>query len=169
MMTADPREIADARVIPTLSYDEVAEMAYFGARILHSRMIIPLRERRIPLRVRNVFKPQQPGTLVHTGTTPTGFKAVTTIQGLGLSAQHSGPLATIAALVDEKLSSITGSHTDVMISSQSSSQSFVCFVIPTNAGPGRAPQPAKRAGSTAARRSDEDNPWTMRPVSSRHA
>jgi aspartate kinase len=161
MMTADPRELSDARVIPILSYNEVAEMAYFGARILHSRMIIPLRERRIPLRVRNVLKPQQPGTLVHSGTTPAGFKSVTVIQGLGLTAQHSGPLDEIAALVDDMLSTLSGSHTDVTISSQSASNSFVCFIIPTNAGP----DALHNLQSALAEPLRADNRWTMRPVS----
>ncbi len=164
MMTADPREIPDARVIPTLSYDEVAEMAYFGARILHSRMILPLGDRNIPLRVRNVFKPQQPGTLVHAGATPPGIKAVTTIQGLGLSAQQSGSLSGIAALVDEKLSRITGSHTDVMISSQSSSQSFVCFVIPTNAGPDALHSLQNALAPALAQLDGDDALWMMHPV-----
>jgi aspartate kinase len=163
MMTADPREIPEARVIPTLSYDEVAEMAYFGARILHSRMILPLRDRRIPLRIRNVFKPQQTGTLVHTGTIPEGFKAVTMIQGLGLEAPYSGSLANVAALVDDRLSRITGSHTDVMIASQSSSQSFVCLVIPTNAGPD-ALHSLQSALAASLGKIDEGS-WTMRPVS----
>lgn len=164
MMTADPREVSNARVIPLLSYNEVAEMAYFGARILHSRMIIPLRDGRIPLRVRNVFKPQQPGTLVHTNTTPTGFKAVTTIQGLGLLAQHSGPLYAVAALVNERLSTITGSSTDVMISSQSAAQSFACFVIPTNAGPD-ALHDLQNALAAPLSQLDEPSPWTSRPMS----
>jgi len=164
MMTADPREIPNARVIPLLSYNEVAEMAYFGARILHSRMIIPLRDGRIPLRVRNVFKPQQPGTLVHTNTTPTGFKAVTTIQGLGLSAFHSGSLAQVAALVDERLSTITGSNTDVMFSSQSAAQTFVCFVIPTNAGPD-ALHDLQNVLAAPLSQLNDISPWHMRPVS----
>ncbi len=163
MMTADPREVADVRVIPTLSYNEVAEMAYFGARILHSRMIVPLRERRIPLRVRNVFKPQQAGTLVHTETTPTSFKAVTTIQGLGLTALHSGPLTTVAGPVDDKLSRITGSHTDVMIAAQSSSQTFVCYVIPTSAGPDALHSLQNALSAPLAKLSDSD-PWVIRPV-----
>ncbi|MFN8448479.1 MAG: aspartate kinase [Anaerolineae bacterium] len=163
MMTADPREIPEAQVIPTLSYDEVAEMAYFGARILHSRMILPLRDRNIPLRVRNVFKPQQPGTLVQATTAPGGCKAVTMIQGLGLEAPYSGSLAGVAALVDDRLSRITGSHTDVMIASQSSSQSFICFVIPTNAGPD-ALHSLQNALATPLGRIDEGS-WTMRPVS----
>lgn len=136
MMTADPREVSTAAVIPSLSYDEVAELAYFGARILHARMIGPLRERQIPLRIRNVFKPQAAGTLVNEQSidaTPV-IKAVTSIQGLGLTAPHGGPLHNISALVDEALFKVSGTHTQVMISSQSSSHSFVCFVISTSAG-----------------------------------
>lgn len=163
MMTADPREIPEARVIPMLSYDEVAEMAYFGARILHSRMVNPLREKRIPLHVRNVFKPQQPGTLVHTSTTAVPFKAVTTIQGLALTAQHNGTLSSIAALVNDKLASITGSHTDVMITAQSSSQSFICFVIPTNAGPD-ALHSLQNALAPVLAKMNDSNSWAMRPV-----
>jgi aspartokinase len=114
--------------------------------------------------VRNVFKPQQPGTLVHTNTTPTGFKAVTTIQGLGLSAQHSGPLYNVAALVNERLSTITGSSTDVMFSSQSAAQSFACFVIPTNAGPD-ALHDLQNSLTEPLSQLDELTPWVSRPVS----
>lgn len=136
MMTADPRDIEDAAVIASLSYEETAELAYFGARILHARMIAPLQQRRIPLRVRNVFKPQGSGTLVSAAQDSTPrLKAVTAIQGLGLSAPRSGAIYQVAALVDETLLAITGAHADVMIASQSSSATFLCFVIPTSAGP----------------------------------
>lgn len=57
MMSADPREVENARVIDELSYTEIAEMTYFGARILHTRMVAPLREHHIPLYVKNVFNP----------------------------------------------------------------------------------------------------------------
>jgi aspartokinase/homoserine dehydrogenase 1 len=137
MMSTDPREVVEARVISEVSYEEVAELAYFGARILHSKMIGPLREQGIPLRIKNVFKPQQQGTLIHniTGEKSHSIKAVTSIQGIGLAAKGSGPLASISQMVDETLFHTTGAHADVMISSQSSAESFLCFVIPTNAGP----------------------------------
>lgn len=136
MMTADPREVPDARMIPTMSYDEVAELAYFGARILHARMIGPLRERHIPLRIRNVFKPQGVGTLVREreNRAQPALKGVTSIQGLGLTAPHGGSLHQVAALVDDALFSVSGTHTEVMITSQSSLHNFVCFVISTSAG-----------------------------------
>ncbi len=165
MMTADPREIPSAQTIPALSYEEVAELAYFGARILHARMIAPIHELKIPLRVRNVFKPQQPGTLVQTRdpNLSIGLKAVTSIQGLGLAAHHSGSLATVAALVDQTLFEITGGHADVMISAQSSSQSFVCFVIPTSAGQD-APHTLQIAVESKLRAIFGDSQWTARSV-----
>ncbi|MCC6803519.1 MAG: hypothetical protein IT319_11600, partial [Anaerolineae bacterium] len=100
---------------------------------------------------------------VHSGSTPSGFKAVTMIQGLGLDAPYSGSLSNISALVDDRLSRITGSHTDVMIASQSSSQSFVCFVIPTNAGPDALH--SLQSGLSASISRLDDGIWTMRPVS----
>ncbi len=142
MMTADPHEISSAHSILHMSYEEAAELAYFGARILHPRMIEPLRERAIPLRVRNVFRPGQPGTLVQStaSTLASGIKAVTSIRGLGIVASRSGSLTHISALVDDTLFRITGSRADVMIASQTSSSSFLAFVIPTSAGQGAAHQ-----------------------------
>jgi bifunctional aspartokinase / homoserine dehydrogenase 1 len=137
IMTTDPQEVPSARNIAELSYEEVAELAYFGARLLHARMIGPLREHRISLRVKNIFKPRDPGTLVHMlpPDRPHAIKAVTIIQGISLSAEYSGPLTRIASLIDRALYSTTGSHTEVMISSQSSTKTFVCFIIPTTIGP----------------------------------
>lgn len=137
MMSADPQEIFSARTIPDLSYDEVAELAYFGARILHARMVGLLREHHIPLWIKNVFRPRERGTQIHdmSANTPRALKAVTSIQGLALNAPYSGPLTHIAAIVDEVLFSTTGSHNEVMISSQSSENTFLCMVIPTTAGP----------------------------------
>ena len=95
MMTADPREIAGARVIPDALLRRSGRTGLFRRAPAPPRMIVPLREQQIALRVRNVFKPQQAG---HAGTerhdSTTGFKAVTTIQGVGLAAPHSGSLAS---------------------------------------------------------------------------
>jgi aspartate kinase len=166
LMTADPREVGTARNISTLSYEEVAELAYFGARILHARMIDPLRDRQIPLRIRNTFKPQQLGTLIQRQNPAllTGLKAVTSIQGLGLAARYSGSLSAVAALVDNTLFGITGSHADVMISAQSSSHSFVCFVIPTSAG-SDVQHSLQIAVEEKLRESFSESVWVVRPVS----
>lgn len=139
IMSSDPREIQDAHTIKEMSYAEMAELAYFGARVLHSRMVPPLREKGIALRVKNVYKPQQAGTLIFTKPQPaTLFKAVTSIRGIGLSAPQSGALHEIIALTDTVMYETIGSQADVMIGTQASSHSFICFVIPTAAGPDAA-------------------------------
>src|SRR5688572_1002236 len=166
MMTADPREVPEARVIPTISYQEVAELAYFGARILHARMVAPLSQERIPLRVKNVYKPQQAGTLIHNTSSNRSrtLKAVTSISGLGLQANRSGSLSPISLLVDETLLATTHTQAEVMISSQSSSSSFVCFLIPTSAGPD-AVHGAKQLLDEKLRENPESEFWSVNPVS----
>lgn len=136
MMSTDPREIVDATVISNMSYDEVAELAYFGARILHARMVKPLQEKRIPLHIKNVFKPQQPGTVIKEAgrNLPERIIAVTSIPGISLSANRSGSLANITALINDTLVETTGNDCDVMITSQSATRSFVCFIVPMHAG-----------------------------------
>ncbi|MEO8609735.1 MAG: aspartate kinase [Chloroflexota bacterium] len=166
MMTADPREISGTRVIPVLSYQEVAELAYFGARILHARMVAPLSQERIPLRVKNVYKPQQMGTLIHDvnpNRTRT-LKAVTSIAGLGLVAERSGSLSPISLLVEQTLFATTHTHADVMIASQSSTKSFVCFLIPTSAGPD-AVHSAKQVLEENLSSTPETENWSVNPVS----
>src|SRR5207249_4485009 len=64
VLTADPRVVPAARAIPRLSYAEAAELAYFGARVLHPKSIQPATDRGIPVRICNSRAPQDPGTLV---------------------------------------------------------------------------------------------------------
>lgn len=164
IMSCDPRELPEAHVIPELSYDEMAELAYFGARVLHSRMVGPLRESQIPLRVKNVYKPQQTGTLIYAHTkNMQPIKAITAIQGIGLVAGHSGPITKITEMVDDAMFTTIGNHADVMISAQSSDRSFLCFVVPTNAGPD-----AVHSMQTLLEARIEEQPalaeWSVQPV-----
>ncbi|MCY4019777.1 MAG: aspartate kinase [Chloroflexi bacterium] len=136
MMSADPREIANAGVIPALDYNEAAELAYFGAKILHAKMIAPLAKRAIPLRIKNIYRPQKTGTAIShsAGHGQPVIKAVTSIQGLALTRPTSGSMAGITRLVGNTLFKTLGMRTEVMIASQSSSSSFLVLVIPTSIG-----------------------------------
>ncbi len=64
MMTVDPRVVPSARVIPEVAFEEAAELAYFGAKVLHPATIKPAVERGIPVRVLNSMNPTAPGTLI---------------------------------------------------------------------------------------------------------
>jgi aspartate kinase len=64
IMTTDPRMVKEARRIRSISFDEAAELAYFGARVLHPATIIPAVRKKIPVHVLNSYKPEQDGTLI---------------------------------------------------------------------------------------------------------
>jgi aspartate kinase len=136
MMTVDPREIDTARVIKQLSYDEVAELAYFGARVLHARMIGPIRENRIPLHVKNVYRPQRSGTLIdhaHISNTPV-IKAVTSIAGIAIRSTQDVLLEEILADVMQH----SRTEVDTLLRLRNSAQQLTCLLIPTTAGPDAA-------------------------------
>jgi aspartate kinase len=65
VMNADPKQFADAISIPELNYNEVIEMAYYGAQIIHPKTIKPLQNKSIPLYVKSFIDPSLPGTVIH--------------------------------------------------------------------------------------------------------
>ncbi len=78
VMTCDPRICGEARTIPVLSYEEAAELAYFGAKVLHPKTIKPAVDSGIPVRVCNTFEPDQVGTMVvnESGEAPNKIKSI---------------------------------------------------------------------------------------------
>ncbi|MBL8146314.1 MAG: aspartate kinase [Anaerolineae bacterium] len=135
LMSADPHYYPDARLISRISFAEAADLAYFGTHILHARMVRPLAEREIAIRLRNIYRTRVGGTQIGTAV-PRGpaFKSVTGVLGLGLAAPFSGSLHRAAKLVDEGLDELTGSHVEAVLVAQSAGRSVLCFIIPTSAG-----------------------------------
>ena len=64
IMTADPRLVPDARILPEITYSEAAELAWAGAKVLHPRTLAPLVAKRIPVWSKNSFAPEKPGTRI---------------------------------------------------------------------------------------------------------
>ena len=64
VMTADPRHVKGATVLPQISYREAAEMSYFGAKVIHPKTMMPAIEKDIAIRIKNTFNPTHPGTLI---------------------------------------------------------------------------------------------------------
>jgi aspartate kinase len=84
VLTADPRVVDSARTIPVLSYQEAAELAYFGAKVLHPKTIQPSIDCRIPVRVCNSRAPSEAGTLIvsESAATPQTVKAIAHKSGI---------------------------------------------------------------------------------------
>ena len=72
----DPRFVENTRVIRELSFDEAAELAYFGAKILHPASVNPAREKNIPVRLKNTMEPEDEGTLITSSSVLLDYKAV---------------------------------------------------------------------------------------------
>jgi aspartate kinase len=92
VMTADPRLVPAAKTVPLMSYDEAAELAYFGAKVLHPRTIQPAIELKIPVRVLNSFDPEDGGTTIsaHTDAAPQLLKAIAHKKGVTVLRITSG-------------------------------------------------------------------------------
>jgi aspartate kinase len=80
----DPRFVEKTRVIREISFDEAAELAYFGAKILHPSSVNPAREKNIPVRLKNTMDPQDEGTLITSGTVLQDYKAVAAKDGISV-------------------------------------------------------------------------------------
>jgi aspartokinase/homoserine dehydrogenase 1 len=132
ILTADPRSVPDARVIPQLHHREAAEVAYFGAKVLHPRALIPLEGSRVVLHVRSFKEPSAAGTEVSARRTlarypvkalaTVGSQALVTVAGKGMMGVPGIAARTFAAVHAEGLS--------VSTIFQASSESSIGFTLP---------------------------------------
>jgi bifunctional aspartokinase / homoserine dehydrogenase 1 len=133
VLTADPRLVADARTIPVISYREAAELAYFGAKVLHPKTLKPVVHAAIPVWIRNSFAPERPGTKI----TPEGrsigggVKALTAIHDVTLISVGGPGIVGLPDVVGRTFSTTAEVRANVLLISQSSSQNDICFIVAT--------------------------------------
>jgi len=131
VLTADPRLVPDARTIPEISYREAAELAYFGAKVLHPKTLNPVMQAAIPVWIRNSFAPEQKGTKI----TPKGqsigggVKALTAIQDVALISVGGPGIVGLPDVVGRTFSTTAEVRANVLLISQSSSQNDICFIV----------------------------------------
>jgi aspartokinase/homoserine dehydrogenase 1 len=132
VMTADPRMVPDAKVIPVLSYGEVGEMAYFGAKVVHSKTVQPLIDRNIPFWVKNTFNPTFKGTLItnREETAPGTVKAVTAIRDVSLITVAGRGMIGVPGIAARTFSAVARQNANILMIAQSSSEQSICFVVP---------------------------------------
>ncbi len=137
VMTADPRWVPDARTIPILSYNEVAELAYFGAKVLHPRTMRPVVDKGIPLWVKNTFNANCAGTRVvrDAPSTRGAVKAVTAISGLSMLTVEGRGMLGVPGIAARTFSAVARQGASVLMISQASSEQSICFVVRTETVP----------------------------------
>ncbi|MGK2855908.1 MAG: aspartate kinase, partial [Thermoanaerobaculia bacterium] len=132
LMTADPRAVPDARVLEQLHYREAAELAYYGAKVLHPRTMVPLVDAGIPLYVRNTFNPGFEGTRI-AGDVPASeypVKALTAIEGQAILSVEGGGMIGVPGVAARTVAALAEAGPSVTVISLASSESSICLVVP---------------------------------------
>jgi aspartokinase/homoserine dehydrogenase 1 len=132
LLTADPRVVPDARVIPQLHAREAAELAYYGAKVLHPRALIPVTGRRIPVFVRPFADADAPGTEVseRVGAGRNPVKALTAAGGQALLTVTGNGMLGVPGIAARTFAALHGRGISVSLISQASSEHSICFSVP---------------------------------------
>jgi len=136
VMTADPRIVPGARVLERVSYKEAGEMSYFGAKVLHPQTIMPAVDEKIPIRIKNTFAPDFPGTLI-TADTPAhqySVKTVTSIMGMTLVSVEGRGMIGVPGVAGRVFTTIARHRISVMMFSQGSSEQHISLVVTRHDG-----------------------------------
>jgi len=132
LLTADPRVVPDARVIPQLHSREAAELAYYGAKVLHPRALTPIAARRISVHVRPFADPDSPGTEVSERVAPgrVPVKALTAAGGQALITVTGNGMLGVPGIAARTFAALHGRRISVSLISQASSEHSICFSVP---------------------------------------
>src|SRR5208282_4150205 len=133
LMTADPKIEPNAKVLDRISYAEASEMAYFGAKAIHPKALEPVSEKQIPVRIRNSNDLTTKGTLIAgEGVVRSEgvVKAVTCIDKVGMISVAGAEMSGLAGIASRVFNVLSESGINVLMISQSSSETGISFVTP---------------------------------------
>ncbi len=131
VMSADPRMVPRARLLPHLSYEEAMELSYFGAKVLHPRAMEPVMAARIPVRVRSVLRPESPGTLIGRNgrRSKDVVKAVTLIRHVAMLNLSGAEMVGAPGSAGRIFSCLGRAGVNVIMISQGSSERTISVLI----------------------------------------
>ena len=133
ILSADPRVVSGTRILPEVTYNEAAELAYNGAKVLHPRTLAPLVEKQIPVWIKNSFRPEAPGTrIVSRITNGHGVRAITSLAKVALiSIEAVSTSMSGAQLMARALEAAARSHVEVLLLTRSSFRQKFCMLVRT--------------------------------------
>ncbi|HNS62772.1 MAG TPA: aspartate kinase, partial [Anaerolineales bacterium] len=133
VMTTDPRIVKEAQTLPEISYGEIAELAYYGAKVLHPKTIRPVVEAGIGLRICNTFNPSHAGTRLTSNGKKNGrvIKAVTAIQKQRLVTIEGRGMLGVPGVAARAFGAVASTGTSAPLITQASSEQSICFAVPS--------------------------------------
>jgi aspartokinase/homoserine dehydrogenase 1 len=131
VLSADPRIVPEAFVIPEISYEEAMELSYFGAKVIHPFTMVPAVEKDIPLLIKNSLNPAAPGTRIAAGglIQRDGDRPIT-----GIASIEGGGMMGIPGFAARVFSVLAREGINIIMISQASSEHTICLVFRTEEG-----------------------------------
>lgn len=136
LMTTDPRLVPSARIVPQLNVREAAELAYYGAKVLHPRALIPLARVKVPVFVRPFADPEAPGTEISTRHTLQRYpvKALSIVRGQALVTVTGNGMLGVPGIAARTFAALQQAGISVTLISQASSEHSICLCVPAERG-----------------------------------
>jgi len=134
LMTTDPRLVPTARIVPQLNVREAAELAYYGAKVLHPRALIPLARVRVPVFVRPFADPTAAGTEISTRRTLRRYpvKALSVIRSQALVTVAGNGMLGVPGIAARTFAALQQASISVALISQASSEHSICLCVPAD-------------------------------------
>ena len=131
VLSADPRIVPSAFVQPQMTYEEAMELSYFGAKVLHSASIAPAVAKRIPILIKNTFRPAAPGTVIWTNADEDGrlAKGITAVGDLSLLTLRGPGMVGVPGVAERLFRALAARRVNVVLISQASSEHTICFGV----------------------------------------
>jgi aspartokinase/homoserine dehydrogenase 1 len=132
VLSADPKLVRGAFVLPQMTYEEAMELSYFGAKVIHSATIAPAVARRIPILIKNTFNPTAPGTLISSRRAEpddTLAKGITTVDGLSLLTLRGPGMVGVPGIAERLFRTLAAKRVNIILISQASSEHTICFAV----------------------------------------
>jgi bifunctional aspartokinase / homoserine dehydrogenase 1 len=131
VLSADPRVVPGAFVIPRVSFEEAMELSYFGARVIHPSTMIPAVEKQIPILIKNTMNPSAPGTLIGAGRQRMEhpITGIASIEGISLLNIEGGGMIGIPGIAARIFSALAREGVNIIMISQASSEHTISLVF----------------------------------------
>ncbi|MCC7440565.1 MAG: bifunctional aspartate kinase/homoserine dehydrogenase I [Bdellovibrionales bacterium] len=134
VLSADPRRVPDAVVLPSMSYAEAAELAYFGAKVLHPSTMAPAAELGIPILIKNTLNPSAPGTRIGPVSDASpgrgSVKGFSTVDRVALVSVEGTGMMGVPGVAERVFGALREAKISVILISQASSEHSICFAVP---------------------------------------
>ena len=131
VFSADPRRVTDASVIPELSYQEAAELAYFGAKVIHPNTMAPAIAKNITVWIKNSFSPDAPGTRISASSpSDVPIKGFAAVEDMALINVEGTGMIGIPGVAHKLFGALRAVDVSIVMISQASSEHSICFAVP---------------------------------------